>query len=133
MSSYAQQREFGWLIGTWKLEGKNVYETWKGSANNSLHGFSYRVNGADTVRLEQLRFAKEGDRFLYIPDVPGNRGPVQFKVTDYDQNSFVAENPQHDFPKRIRYRLIRGDTLDRIEASIEGDGKVIPFHYRRLK
>lgn len=130
---YAQQKEFRWLIGTWKLEGKNIYETWKGSANNTLEGSSYRVNGADTVGRETLRFIQEADGFVYIPDVPGNQGPVNFKVTHYDQNGFVAENPQHDFPKLIRYRFIPGSTQDRIEASIEGDGKVIPFHYQRVK
>ena len=130
--SHAQQKEFGWLIGTWKLEGKDIYETWKVSANNSLEGSSYQVNGMDSVALEQFRFMKDRDGFFYIPDAPGDQGPVNFKVTRYDQNSFVAENPQHDFPKVIRYRFIPGGTQDRIEASIEGDGKVIPFHYRRL-
>ena len=131
--SCAQHKEFGWLIGTWKLEGKNAYERWKESGNNTLQGSAFRVHGSDTTTTEKLRFIREGDIFYYIPDVQGNPAPVNFKITFYDNNSFVAENPHHDFPKLIRYRFIPGDSQDRIEASIEGDGKVIPFHYERVK
>ena len=43
----------------------------------------------------------------------------------------VFENPKHDFPQRIRYRL-KGDTLHaRIEGTINGKERAIDFPYQR--
>ena len=122
------------LIGTWKMKDKMVFETWKPARDGkTLEGFSFRVKGTDTVAMEQIRFIYEGNLFHYIPDVQGDQPPVDFKLTQHNAQSFVAENPQHDFPKIIRYKLIRKENADVIEASIEGDGKVIPYHFDRVK
>src|SRR5687768_8771187 len=120
----AQQKEFSWLIGTWKLKDKNVFETWKMSADKkTLEGYSFRVKEGDTLGMEKIRFTYDGASFHYIPDVAGPQGEVDFKITKYDGSSFVAENPQHDFPKAIRYHFIRRNDIDYIEAAIEGNGK----------
>lgn len=130
----AQQKEFNWLVGTWKLKDKNVFETWTISADKkALDGFSFRVKGTDTVAMEKIRFTYDGTSYHYMPDVAGPQGEVDFKISKYDANSFVAENPQHDFPKLIRYSFVRRNDIDVIEAAIEGDGKVIPYVYERVK
>jgi hypothetical protein len=134
LTAHSQQKEFGWLKGTWKLKDKPIYEFWKVSVDGkSLEGFSFQVKGADTVAMEQTRFTRDKEGFHYIPDVPGDQPPVDFKVTQHTAESFVAENPQHDFPKLIRYRYIRKDNKDFIEAAIEGDGKVIPYSFEKVK
>lgn len=130
----AQQKEFGWLCGTWKLKDKNVFETWRiADDGKSLDGFSFRTKGTDTIAMEQIRVATQGGFFHYIPDVAGDQGAVDFRITKYTNDSFVAENPQHDFPKIIRYQFIKKDNGFFIEASIEGNGKVIPYSFERLK
>jgi hypothetical protein len=132
--SAAQQKEFGWLVGTWKLKDKNIYENWKvASDGKTLEGFSYRVKAADTIAMEQIRFTFEGNTFHYIPDMAGDQGPVDFKISKHNANGFVAENPQHDFPKIIRYQFVKRENKDFIEAAIEGDGKIIPYIFERLK
>jgi hypothetical protein len=129
-----QQKEFSWLIGTWKLKDKNVFESWsKADDGKSLTGISYRIKGSDTVVMEQIRFTYEANSFHYIPDVEGDQGPVDFKVTQHTATGFVAENSQHDFPKLIRYRFVRKQNADAIEATIEGDGKVIPYAFERVR
>ena len=50
-----------------------------------------------------------------------------------DERSFVAENPEHDFPKLIRYKLLKKRDGEFLEAVIEGNGKVIPYRFQRLK
>lgn len=133
-ASQAQVKEFGWLVGTWKIKDKMVFERWKPARDGKgLEGFSFRVKGADTVAMEQIRFVYEENSFHYIPDLAGDQPPVDFKLTQHNAQGFVAENPQHDFPKIIRYKLIRKENSDVIEASIEGDGKVIPYHFERVK
>lgn len=133
-ASQAQVKEFGWLVGTWKVKDKMVFERWKPARDGkALEGFSFRVKGTDTIAMEQIRFVYEGNSFHYIPDLAGDQPPVDFKLTQHNAQGFVAENPQHDFPKIIRYKLIRKENADVIEASIEGDGKVIPYHFERVK
>lgn len=130
----AQVKEFGWLVGTWKLKDKMVYETWKAASDGkTLEGFSFRIKGTDTIAMEQIRFTYEGNAYHYVPDVPGDQPPVDFRLTQHTAQSFVAENPQHDFPKIIRYKLIRKENTELIEASIEGNGKVIPYHFERVR
>jgi hypothetical protein len=132
--SFAQQQRFAWLAGTWKLKDKPVYEAWKIEKDGrALSGFSYRVKGTDTVAMEQIRLTYDGSTYHYIPDVAGDQGPVDFVITPRGANGFVAENPAHDFPKVIRYELVRKGSLDFIEASIEGNGKVINYVYERVR
>lgn len=130
----AQKKEFAWLEGTWKLKDKQVFEVWVvGKDGRSLDGVSYKVKGADTVITERTKFIQKEDSFYYIPDVPENQAPVEFRITSAGANGFVAENPKHDFPKLIRYNFYRKDGRDFIDAAIEGDGKVIPYAFERFK
>src|SRR5688572_20376420 len=106
--SAAQQKEFGWLRGTWKLKDKNIFETWEvADDGKTMEGSSYRIKGNDTIAMEQIKLTFEGNAFHYIPDVAGDQGAVDFKISKHTTEGFVAENPQHDFPKIIRYQFVR--------------------------
>ncbi|WP_333818666.1 hypothetical protein [Ohtaekwangia sp.] len=133
-NTWSQQKEFGWLLGTWQLKDKQVFEHWSlDHDNQTIHGISYRIkNTADTVVTEEITLKLEQGAFYYVPDVIGNQGPVAFRITQYDKTMFVAENMKHDFPKIIRYKLVRKDNHDINEASIEGNGKVISYTFVRL-
>jgi len=134
VSALAQKKEFEWLIGTWKLKDKNIYEEWRvGPDGKTLEGISYRIKEGDTLGLEKFRFTFDGKSYHYMPDVEGPQGEVDFKITRYDAISFVAENPQHDFPKLIRYKYVRRNDADCIDAAIEGGGKVISYYYEKVK
>ncbi|MFD1002539.1 hypothetical protein ACFQ21_24655 [Ohtaekwangia kribbensis] len=132
---FAQQKEFGWLVGTWKLKDKNAFEHWVyREKENVLYGISYRIkNTADTVVTEEITLKFQDNSFYYIPDVAGVQGPVPFKITQYTAVTFTAENPAHDFPKIIRYKFIQQGGEDINEASIEGNGKVISYTFVRVK
>ena len=126
--------QFDWLIGTWKLKDKPVFETWTyDRSTNALMGNSFKVNSHDTTRLEQVVIRFDNGNYHYIPDVAGNQAAVDFVMTKVEKQNFVAENTTHDFPKLIRYALVKENGKDAIEAAIEGDGKVIPYHFQRIK
>ena len=128
----AQQKEFNWLLGNWKLKDKNSFEVWSlDKDSKSLSAISYHVSGADTTITEAIKLKFDQGAFYYIPDVAGEQGQIPFKITQHDQQSFVAENPTHDFPKIIRYTHTQKGKQNSIEATIEGDGKVI--HYTFFK
>ena len=132
--SDAQKKEFGWLIGKWKLKDKNVFESWTlADDGKSLNGLSIKINGNESTILEETKLIFSGNSFYYIPDVAGDQDPVDFPISSFDETSFVAENPAHDFPKLIRYKLIKKDGKEFIEAAIEGDGKVIPYTFEKVR
>jgi len=128
------QQKFSWLIGTWKLEGKELYEIWSDQNDGTtLKGISFKVNNADTLVLERIQLQKLDDAYYYIPDVAENRVPVKFKIVSNDAESFTAENSLHDFPKMIKYTIVRKVNSVLLEASISGNGKVIPYTFLRIK
>lgn len=131
---YGQSRQFQWLAGTWKIPGKEIFETWRAvEGSENLLGRSFRVKDADTIVTETISLEYHNGSYHYIPDVAGDQGPVDFKIIRKDGKSFVAENPQHDFPKIIRYRLVRKDDRDVLEAQIEGNGKVTAYTFEKIK
>ena len=59
----------------------------------------------------------------YVPTVKTqNAGKaVEFKMTYSTDKEWVFENPQHDFPQKITYTMITGDSLvAEISGTIEG-------------
>lgn len=133
-SSFAQQKEFGWLIGSWKLKEKNIVESWSVDEDGkSLKGMSMKVNGNETTILEETKLISKEGMFYYVADVSGKQGAIDFKIASFDASGFVSENPAHDFPKLIRYRYVKKDDKEFIEAAIEGDGKVIPYYFEKVR
>ena len=57
--------------------------------------------------------------------------PIAFKMTKAEGNMFVFENPQHDFPKRIVYKLITTDSLHAFIDDGTEAGKKQNFYYKR--
>jgi hypothetical protein len=125
------QADFSWLEGSWKLQGKNVYEIWE-KKEGVLKGKSFKVSATDTTLLEKITLRERNGVFYYVPDVKENNGEVEFKMTSITADGFVAENPAHDFPKLIRYTIVRKENTQTINASIEGNGKVIRYTFDKV-
>ena len=131
--AFAQaQHPFDWLVGTWRHPTKSNYEVWKkGDGEILLTCVSYRITAsADTIVTEEIKFIREGDTYYYVPDVPENKGPVSFKVTEVNKTGFTAENPTHDFPKKIIYVYSKNE--NQLTVSISGDGTTIDFQFQKI-
>jgi len=126
---YGQQEGFSWLIGTWQEEGKQAFEVWK-KEKDFLSAESYKMKDGSKVVTEEIKFIKKGNDFYYVPDVAGPQAPIEFKVTAFDKNSFTAENPHHDFPKKIRYEMLAGN---RLKASIGDANRTISYSFAKIK
>jgi hypothetical protein len=128
------QHKFARLLGTWKLKDKMVFETWTlGKDGETLKGLSYRIQGADTVVMEKIRIFFAAGSWHYVPEVAENAAPVDFKFSKFDDNGFIAENPAHDFPKLIRYTIVRKGDSEFLDAAIEGNGEVIPYAFEKVR
>ncbi len=132
-SSQAQEfKKLDWLIGQWERQnvrpGRTALEAWERDVQKGLVGIGVTLQGADTVFVEKLSIIEKDGELFYVANVSSNASPTFFKFTSMDENAFVSENPEHDFPKKIAYKL-EGDILT---ATISGDGKEIPFLFKKV-
>lgn len=133
----SKPNQFSWLTGNWQMQKKSglLTESWKQRNDSTLDGESYLTKTTgEKMLLERILFVRREGQYFYIPTTTNqnNQQPVSFTVTSYSNSGFTAENPAHDFPKRIIYTLINKDSL---QAIIDG-GPAMPekksiFHYSR--
>ena len=135
----AQMNSFNWLQGSWQMQTRRgiITEKWAVANDSTLAGESKmtRADGTE-IPLEKIELAFRKGNYYYIPTVRNQNGQqaVEFKITSHSETGFVAENPQHDFPKRITYTLVNKDS---IHAMID-DGAAAPvkksdYYYSRKK
>ncbi|MBK9255184.1 MAG: hypothetical protein IPM42_06810 [Saprospiraceae bacterium] len=94
------------LQGTWKTENKDIYEHWDLMNDHTLKGFSYNIKNGVMNPSEYLEIHQKENGIFYTASVlRQNQGKgIDFKLTRSD-SLFTFENPNHDFPKIIIYRL----------------------------
>lgn len=130
--SYGQNLDqLQWLLGTWqRTDGKpgvEAFETWIKISDHVYEGKGVTRKGNDTVFVENLKILIRDDQAFYVATVSHNAAPVYFKITQASQTGFTSSNPEHDFPKEIKYQLIN----NKIKATIAGNGKSIEFNFKR--
>lgn len=118
------------LIGKWKVEGKESYESWQ-RTDNKLIGEVFKMSkGAKTIS-ETIEIIIQNNRLVYIATVfdqnEGKGIPFELKSTKGDVFSF--ENMEHDFPKKIQYKKINASEL---YVSVLGDENK-GFSYKLIK
>jgi hypothetical protein len=123
------------LDGTWKMVTKRgaVCEEWKKMDGNYLQNRGYFIKGNDTIVTERVSLTRNYKGIYYTSTVEdqNNKQPVAFKLTKQENNMFVFENPQHDFPKRIVYNLISADSLHAFIDDGTETGKRQNFYYKK--
>jgi Domain of unknown function (DUF6265) len=131
-------KQFYWLTGSWMMKEKDgiTTEKWVSTNDSLMEGRSDFIKANTTIPFEIIKLFRRSNDFYYEAKAAGqnNEQPVEFKLTSFSDTGFVAENPQHDFPKRITYRLVNKDS---IHAFIDG-GAAMPdkradFYYSRNK
>jgi hypothetical protein len=110
-----------WLIGKWEYKTQNVLvtESWTKKTNGNYVGYSYSIQGKDTVSQEVVEIVLENNKVIYKATVKEQNGgeTIPFLMTNSANDSIVFVNELHDFPQKIVYKKV-GETT--IEAAIEG-------------
>lgn len=124
---------FDWLVGNWKrldneLENK-TFENWKKETNNRFLGHGFVMKELDTIWQEKMILSKKESIWVLEVNTPGNDDLVEFSLTEYDSNSFTVENPNHDFPKKIKY----WKNKEKLSALVSGNENEINFEFERIK
>lgn len=105
---------------------------WRGSSGRDQVIEEHYTSPSANLILGMTRYTRDGvatgyefstiavkDSAVVLTPRPEGQQPVPFPLTRLDRSSAVWENPAHDFPTRIAYRRLPGDTL---AARIEGPG-----------
>ncbi len=123
-----------WLAGCWeRASGERVtHETWMAPLGGSMLGVSRTVKGDRTTAWEHLRIeVREGEVF-YVA-FPSGQAETAFRLIEQSESVSLFANPEHDFPKRIRYTdQGAGKALVQIEGDLDGKLRVIDFPFQRV-
>ncbi|WP_396174136.1 DUF6265 family protein [Flavobacterium sp.] len=114
--NFEQLEKMNWLIGNWenKMDDGILSETWKKENDSTFSGESYFIiNKKDTVHSETIILRQIKDELIYSPTVKGqnNDESVDFKLSSESENTFVFENPKHDYPQKIVYKKVDENSL----------------------
>lgn len=124
--------DLNWLTGHWERvnnqEGRQTFESWEKSGNNTYSGIGYTLSNEDTVFREELKIYRPDS--IWIFEVTGvNEKPTPFELTQIDSLSFTAENPENEFPKIIKY----SKTSNGLHAEVKSEEMNIVFDFVPLK
>lgn len=123
--------KLSWLAGTWKRTngkpGRQAHERWENAGAWQMKGFGVSMKEQDTLFVEKLKLVIKDQAVWYVADVPHNKQEVYFRLTEITPDGFTGENPAHDFPKKIVYKL-EGNKL---KATISGNGKAFDYLFER--
>lgn len=113
--------DLGWMSGRWETAAGERWteESWSSPRAGMLIGYSRSGRGEAAREFEFLRIQAGADGTLAYIAQPGGRPPVAFRLVSASGTEAVFENPQHDFPQRIRY-VREGDTLTATISAIDG-------------
>ncbi len=127
--------ECAWIAGSWSGEhdGGIIEEHWTSASGGTMSGMARLVVGGKTVFHEYLRIVTAPEGGAEYEAQPGGRCPaVAFRLTRATPTEAVFENPAHDNPTLIRYRLEDGgQTLVAVTEGTEKGERIV--HETRMK
>jgi hypothetical protein len=128
--------KFGFMAGCWESAGgkdRTMSEQWMKPAGGMMMGMGRTTSGGKAVDYEFMRIEQRGEDVFFIAQPKANATETPFKLIRLDENSAVFENPGHDFPQRVMYRLTKeGSLAARIEGTVQGKAKGIDFPMVRV-
>lgn len=138
MSAIAQApslETLAWLGGCWRAEGGEAGsgEHWLPLAGHTLMGVSRTVRQGRTVDFEFMQIRQLPDGSVVFAAQPKGRPETLFTLQPGAAREAVFQNPAHDFPQRVIYRLEDGGRLRaRIEGQRDGRLRGIDFPLQRV-
>lgn len=124
------------FVGTWKNEDGIHFECWKKLDSNQFSSDVFRLEGKDTVFLEEAKIYFANQKWNFENWVKGQNAnrKVVFKVENWDENKISFKNPLHDFPTEIHYQFVSHSILKAFIVGKNEGGKLdtINFNYQRF-
>jgi len=112
----------GFLEGTWKVADENSYEHWDLVEPGTLKGFMFRMEMGLPVVSEYLEIHRKGEEVIYSATVlDQNTGESIPFILIRKDSAYSFENPEHDFPKIIRYKPLTNNRVS-VYVGTENEG-----------
>ena len=129
--------DIGWLAGCWEMRnetrGLQITEMWMKPSGDAMLGVGRTIRNGKLADHEFLRIVQDAVGIAYISRPSANKEDTVFKLIKSSETELVFENPTHDFPQRVLYKL-NGDKLTaRIEGTKDGKTRGVDFPYTRVK
>lgn len=124
-----------WLAGCWRNDNAEAGsgEQWLPLAGKTLMGISRTVRRDETVAHEFMQIRLDGEGQVVFVALPAGRAETSFTLQPGGPAELVFENPSHDFPQRVVYRLAGGGQLRaRIEGQRNGQLRGVDFAFTRV-
>jgi hypothetical protein len=93
--------DLAFLAGHWRSTDGHAEEVWTHPTATVMVGAGRIEVGPGKVCTESLRIEADASGVRYVAS-PSGQAPTVFALTSLDAGRAVFENPQHDFPQRIR-------------------------------
>lgn len=124
--------DLAWMAGHWEMRGesRHVEEVWLAPEGRMLLGMGRTVRDGRAAAFEFLRIEARADGVFYVAS-PGGAPPTDFRLVTSEGTRAVFENPAHDFPQRIEYRLDGEALVARISAMDASAGPASEWRWTR--
>ena len=127
-----------WLLGSWRteVEGRVISEHWAAVSTETWEGFGQTRAAAPpgepgaAVDSESLRLVEMAGEVFYLAKVAHNPVPTAFRLSECGEGFAVFENPEHDFPRRLEYRIEGNGLTVRVSDGVDG-GKGFTLRFNR--
>ena len=122
-----------WLAGAWvTVRGsRTIEEQWNAPRGGVMLATGRTTQGDRLVEFEFLRIVRRNGSLVFIAQ-PNGAPPTEFALTAQGPDSVRFENPAHDFPQVVRYRLAGPGALVAVVSAVSGGKeRAIRFDYRR--
>ena len=119
----ARVADLAWLSGRWARESRNGQweeEVWSEARGGSMLGYGRSGNGERLDQFELLRIQAGEDGVPVYYAQLDNHAPVGFRLVALDATSATFENPEHDYPQRIRYEQAGGESMTATISKLDG-------------
>ena len=127
--------DLAWLSGCWAAAGQQAGsgEQWMSPAGGTMLGMNRNVRDGKTVAFEFIRIVEQEAGGLEFIASPSGQNTTSFSMSSLSDREVIFENPDHDFPQRIIYRLMSDDELlGRIEGTIDGKERAVDFPMKKI-
>jgi hypothetical protein len=125
-----------WLAGCWASVGGEfgTGEVWTAPAGGTMLGLSRTVRDGKTVEYEFMQIREIAPGQLAFVAHPSGQAEAAFPLVRSGPGELVFEDPAHDFPQRVIYRLVEPDRLHaRIEGTLKGEDRGVDFLMKRAE
>ena len=124
--------KLSFMSGCWS--GPGTYEMWMKPEAGSVMGMGRTVRNGKVVATEYFSVTEQADGIVMNVQLRLAEKTTPFRVKEITATSVTYENPQHDFPQRVIYRLTGpGALLGRIEGVENGKERAIDYPMQRAK